>query len=100
MTKKHASFFLTAALAGVMSFMVGASGCDEIEAEFDCDTVCERYRDCFNSAYDVGACQSRCEALAESDAYQATVDACEDCIGVNSCLSTTFNCPSCNNIVP
>jgi hypothetical protein len=98
---KTKSFILTAALAGVFSFMVGASGCDDIEASFDCDTVCERYRDCFNSAYDVGACQDRCEAAADnSDAYQATVDACEDCIGVNSCLSTTFNCPSCANIVP
>jgi hypothetical protein len=98
---KKTSFILTAAFAGVLSFMVGASGCDELEASFDCDTVCERYRDCFNSAYDVGTCQSRCEAQADNnDPYQAAVDACEDCIGVNSCLSTTFNCPSCNLIVP
>ena len=100
MTKKHASFFLTAALAGVMSFMVGASGCDDVEAAFDCDTVCERYRDCFDLSYDVAACQNRCEIAAETDVFQNLVDSCEDCIGVNSCVSTTFNCPVCDNIVP
>jgi len=98
---KKTSFVLTAALAGVLSFMVGASGCDDLEASFDCDTVCERYRSCFNTAYDVGSCQSRCEARADNNtAFQNAVDACENCIGVNSCLSMTFNCPACDTIVP
>jgi hypothetical protein len=35
---KKTSFVLTAALAGILSFMVGATGCDELEASFDCDT--------------------------------------------------------------
>jgi hypothetical protein len=101
MTKKRVSFFTIAALTAALGFFTGASGCDEVETTFDCSTVCDRYRDCFDTSYNTDACQDRCEGQASvSDAFQAAVDACEDCIGVNSCLSQTFNCPSCDNIVP
>jgi hypothetical protein len=101
--QKRVSFVLIAALVGIVSFVVGSSGCDDtdqIGTAFDCDTVCDRYRDCFDQSYNVDACQDRCESRAANESFRNSVDACEDCIGRNSCLSMTFNCPSCDTIVP
>ena len=100
MKRKHVPIIVSAALAAILTF-VGAGGCDEAEEFFDCEDVCVRYRDCFDSAYNVDACRDRCEARADADdRIEEAADACEQCIGVNSCLSATFNCPVCANIVP
>jgi hypothetical protein len=101
MTRKRASFFTLCAAVAAFSFFLGAGGCDEFDESIDCATVCDRYRDCFDQTYDVGACEDRCENRADDIAgYENAVDACEDCIGVNSCLSQVFNCPVCANVVP
>ena len=87
-------------VACVLGMFVGA-GCGAATA-FDCEAVCTRYRDCYDSSYDVGACRDRCRANAEKDStVRAKADACESCIGDMSCLSATFNCAQdCSAIVP
>jgi hypothetical protein len=93
--------FLPLTVAAFLGFFVGAS-CDEIDAAFDCQQVCDRYQDCFDSSYDVDACRSRCRTRSEQDSStRAAADACEACIDDMSCTSATFNCgDDCVNIVP
>jgi hypothetical protein len=85
------------------AFAVGHSlGCDSVQEAFDCQQVCERYRDCYDSSYDVGACEDRCRTNAANDpTVQQDAATCESCIGDKSRLSATFNCgSSCGAIVP
>lgn len=88
-------------LSAVVGLFTGVS-CDDAETFFDCQAVCERYRDCHDPSYDVGACRSRCRDRAEqNENVRQAADACEDCIDDMSCTSATFSCAgSCLNIVP
>jgi hypothetical protein len=93
------SFLLLVALALAG---LGQTSCDSVDTAFDCQSVCSRYRDCYDSNYNVGACRDSCRSRAENDPnVKGAADACEACIGDMSCLSATFNCgTSCSNIVP
>jgi hypothetical protein len=87
----------------VGAFAFGSSiSCDSVAAAFDCSAVCGRYRDCYDSSYDVNACESRCRTNAANDPnVQNDAATCDSCIGDMSCLSATFNCAgSCGSIVP
>jgi hypothetical protein len=89
----------------VLLFTFGAAagaGCDSVDAAFDCESVCSRYRDCFDSSYDVSKCRSNCrDRSANDDSVRHAADTCEACIDDMSCASATFNCAgSCSNIVP
>ena len=80
-----------------------ANGCGTADEVFDCQSVCNRYHDCYNADYDVDACRDRCESDASnSDDKQNKLDACHDCIGdQNSCVSDIANCvQSCRAFVP
>jgi hypothetical protein len=91
-------------------FMVGiiatattlANGCGKADEIFDCQSVCERYRDCYNGDYDVDGCRQRCRNNSEKNSsVRDDADQCEACIGDKSCLSATFNCAApCGAIVP
>ena len=82
---------------GVMS-----SGCDSINRSVDCQDICARYSDCFDSTYDVSACQSRCDDSATNNAnFDQQVKNCSNCIDDRSCTSTAFACTlECSGIVP
>lgn len=75
---------------------------DSVDEATDCDQVCARYADCFDSSYDQGACRGRCEQKADTVAgYSDELDTCENCMDDKSCTEATFNCASeCNQIVP
>lgn len=92
-----------AVAGGLMGFVVGfGGGCGEAKTAFDCQEVCQRYHDCFDGDYDVGACRSRCRANAESDqTYENKANACASCIGDRSCIGDTFHCATeCAGVVP
>lgn len=78
-------------------------GCaDEIDNAIDCDYICDRYASCFDDNYDSTACQNRCEDNANTDDnFQEKVDACDECIDDDSCVSSAFSCSDeCSSIVP
>ena len=81
---------------------LGVLSCDSLDTAFDCQSVCARYRDCYDSSYDVDRCRNSCRDRAASDPnVKGAADTCEACIGDMSCVSATFNCgSSCSNIVP
>ncbi len=96
------SFFPALRFAVVTAFVAVAGGCQPVDAAFDCNTICTRYKQCFNGDYDVAACASRCRDRASKDSSVATaINRCEACISDRACASATFNCASdCNNVVP
>jgi hypothetical protein len=77
------------------------SGCGVGNA-IDCHSICDRYKGCFDSSYNVDACASRCRTDSAKDSdYQRKADMCNTCIDERACTSATFNCAtSCGSIVP
>lgn len=75
----------------VMSISVSA--CDEVDAAFDCQEVCSRYKECYDANYNVGQCRETCRANADADeAKRKKADMCETCIDGMSCTGAAFSC--------
>ncbi|HET9954880.1 MAG TPA: hypothetical protein VFQ61_10265 [Polyangiaceae bacterium] len=73
--------------------IVGCSAADKVENKISCNSVCNRYKDCFDSDYDVDACSDRCEAETNADEDKdRRLEVCKACIDDRSCSSATFNC--------
>lgn len=83
-------------LASIL-FALGG-GCNPI----DCHQICSRYKDCFDSKYDVAACVQRCvDNSTKRNDYAHQVDRCSACIDDRTCASATFSCiGDCSNVVP
>jgi len=97
------SFLVLSAFVALFSGLsVGLASCDEVDRVTDCQDICGRYADCFDSAYDVNACRNRCdEAASDSENFDQKVDTCENCLDDRSCASATFGCATeCSGIVP
>ena len=78
------------------------SSCGAIDSALDCRAICSRYSSCFDSKYDVGACESRCRTSSGNDPdYRRKADQCSACIDERACTSATFNCAAqCASVVP
>ena len=94
-------------LAALPLLVVGGLGgavisCDAADRLFDCQAVCDRYKTCFDSSYDVSTCRGRCRDKAAMDAnFEKRADACESCIDDKSCSEATFKCATqCAGVVP
>lgn len=86
---------LVLGMVGMLAVVGWSQSCDSVDAAFDCQSVCTRYRDCYDSNYDVGACRDRCRSDSANNAnIRHDADTCEACIGGMSCLASTFNCAS------
>lgn len=86
-----------------LGLLLLSSGCiNELDRLKDCQDICSRYGDCFDSTYDVSACRSRCTDDADgSTEFEQLVDQCANCFDDRSCASTVFGCASdCESIVP
>lgn len=84
----------------VVAFAATAPGCSDVENAYNCDQICDRYKDCFDASYDADACQTNCEAKAEDAGFADKAESCEACIDDRSC-SGSFACASeCIGIVP
>jgi hypothetical protein len=91
--------------ASTFLFTIGlaaGAGCDAVDNAFDCQSVCSKYKTCFDDDYDVSACRSKCrDRSADNENVREAADACESCIDDMSCTGATFNCAApCSNIVP
>lgn len=92
-----AMFTLTAALA------VTSPGCDNaVDRAYDCNEICDKYRDCVDANYDSGACAQRCrDNTANSESFEDKADECQACVDDRSCASAVFGCGTeCVGIVP
>jgi len=75
--------------------------CDSVEHAYDCNQICNRYEECFDSEYDTGACASKCRDNAEDTNFGNHAESCQACIDDKSCVGATFSCADeCSGIVP
>jgi hypothetical protein len=100
MKKLRSAFALAVCLGGSMA--AGAFiGCDKVDEAFDCQSVCSRYRDCFDKNYDVGKCRSDCRDNSDKNSsFRQKADACEKCISDRSCTGSFACAAECVGIVP
>ena len=76
--------------------------CDSVEHAYDCNKICNRYKDCFDKDYDSGTCQTKCRNHASDDNdYGNHAESCQSCIEDKSCAGAAFGCATeCSGIVP
>lgn len=83
---------------------VSGPGCSDnaVDRAYDCDQICDKYRDCADANYDDGACADRCRDNAGDDeAYEDKADECQACIDDRSCVGAAVGCATeCAGIVP
>lgn len=81
--------------------VAGLSGCG-VDAALDCHAICNRYASCYDSGYDVTACETRCRVSADKDSdFKRKADICDACITDQSCASATWSCGvDCSSVVP
>ena len=93
---------LIAVLAAGFVGIIGCSAADEVDNAVDCQSICDRYKSCFDSDYDVGACAERCRDNSNEDKdFQRKANVCNACIDDRSCSSATFGCATdCAGVVP
>lgn len=89
------------AIASAFAIFSGACA-NEIDRLTDCQDICQRYADCFDSSYDVSSCRNRCaDSARDSETFDQDVDECENCLDDRSCASATFACTGeCSGVVP
>jgi hypothetical protein len=97
MTLKSLMIVATIALGSLFGI-----GCGAVQNAVDCNGICNRYKTCFDSNYDVGKCESNCRDNANSNNnYMTDVNDCNNCIDDKSCASATFSCAApCATVVP
>ncbi|MCA9564336.1 MAG: hypothetical protein KC561_12650 [Myxococcales bacterium] len=100
--KLTAARTLMFALFAVLFMALAACGTvDEIDQRLDCNAICDRYQECFDSDYDADACASRCESEGDTDPdYVDRADQCEACIDDLACTESFVCTDECAGIVP
>lgn len=95
---------MTTKILAVLGLCVGLLGAcaDDIDEQFDCWAICDKYGECVDSDYDKDACADRCETEADNDKdFAAKADVCESCVDDRSCTESVFQCTAeCAGIVP
>lgn len=97
-----------AILTFIASLSLSAAACgnddplSEIDEAANCNSVCNRYRDCFDSNYDTETCYDKCQVEVDRvGGNPRAADDCESCIDDMSCAGGVFNCASsCGALVP
>jgi hypothetical protein len=81
--------------------LLAVTGCDKIEHQYDCHSICQKYADCADSSYDVDSCTDSCSDEADSNEdFADRADSCQACVDDRAC-SETFPCiDDCIGIVP
>ncbi|CAN5851081.1 hypothetical protein BH11MYX3_BH11MYX3_03210 [soil metagenome] len=83
-----------------IAFALTAPACSSVEHAYDCNAICDRYKDCFDASYDASACASTCRDKADDAAYGDKAESCESCIDDRSCAGTFACAVECGGIVP
>ncbi len=83
-----------------VAFAITAPACSSVDEAYDCNQICNKYKDCFDANYDASECASDCRASADDDSYAAKAEDCESCIDDRSCAGTFACAGECAGIVP
>ena len=94
--------FLWCLALATVGTVYGTTGCTSAKDAYDCAHICNRYKECFDSNYDVDACSSKCRDNADKDTnYSNKAEDCQNCEDDASCAGAAFGCAgNCVGIVP
>ena len=71
-----------------------------VDRSTDCADICNAYKDCISTDYDVDRCADRCSDM-DTDTQSNKIDRCENCLDDQSCVDSVFKCTAeCAGIVP
>ena len=87
-------------IAFVSLLSITGPGCSDVKNAYNCDQICDRYKDCFDDNYDNTECQNDCEASADDDGYAEKAEDCESCLDSKSCTESFSCADECIGIVP
>jgi hypothetical protein len=91
--KMKRALLLFTGISAWLSLVGCEDAADTVKNTITCADVCGRYKDCFDSSYDVQGCTDRCENEATADEQkEVKLEACDDCIENRSCASAVFSC--------
>lgn len=101
MNQTHIAPSLRRTLFCALALCLGAA-CADIDNAADCNKICDRYRECFDSSYNTTTCYNRCQANGtSSDEARRRIDTCSACINGLSCTGAVFSCGTqCSSVVP
>jgi hypothetical protein len=91
---------LVSILSTLVAFGLTAPACTSAKNAYNCDQICDRYKDCFDANYDADACQSSCEDKADDSGFADKAEDCESCIDDKSCTGSFACADECVGIVP
>jgi len=90
-----------ATLPMLMLLTIATSACsatNDLDVEIDCNNICQRYRDCWDSSYDVDSCRTRCDEFNNVDRRSA--NECDTCLDSRACAES-FACGNvCMGLLP
>jgi hypothetical protein len=83
-------------LSALVSF--GCKPIDDIDAAVDCNDICSRYRDCFDSNYDIASCHNRCDDAVNWN--PGVANECDTCLDGRACAESAECIGDCHPIIP
>jgi hypothetical protein len=89
--------------AVLLTAAAGACGKDDpitaIDRGTDCAQICDKYKECFMSDYNVDDCTDSCTDMTDEDATDR-IDDCENCLDDTSCTETPGCTTECVGLIP
>jgi hypothetical protein len=80
--------------------LLGLTGCDNFGQSSDCHGICDRFRDCISSNYNIEGCEERCDG-ADSSYRSHAIEECGSCLDETECYESGYSCARvCAWIVP
>jgi hypothetical protein len=74
---------------------------EEASEAIDCNSICDRFKDCFDKDYDTDNCESNCRKRADDPNHTDQEEKCSTCVDKASCGGAVFSCADdCAGIVP
>ncbi len=88
--------FILCSAIGFLAF--GCEATRAIDKAVDCNDLCNRYADCYNTNYDRAACRNRCNDFNGNDRRAA--NECDTCLDGRSCLASFQCADECRGLLP
>lgn len=89
---------ITLALTLSLAAITGCQAAEAVDQAVDCNDLCNRYADCFDTNYDRASCRDRCADVVENDARAA--NDCDTCLDGRSCAGAFACGTECYGLLP
>ena len=79
----------------------GMIGCGRVDDYVDCNKICNSYKTCVDSQYDVGECTDYCYKKSREDVdYNRDANECNACLEGRACTESLPCAVQCSTVLP